>query len=226
LERITEKFCTKCRIKKLLEEFYIRKKHSRDGLRSQCKKCIRIQKKAAHQKVNNREKEREYSRRWSSNNKEKVKERSARSYVKNKEKINERSKKWKIKNYDKRRESRRQQNKNITPKSKLNINISSGIRKSLKGNKKNYHWENLVGYTINDLKNHLGKSFLLGMTWENYGLWHIDHEIPISAFNFEKPEHLDFKKCWGLKNLRPMWAKENLSKYNKLDRPFQPSLKM
>jgi hypothetical protein len=27
-----------------------------------------------------------------------------------------------------------------------------------------------------------------------------------------KPEHRDFKRCWALKNLQPMWEKENLEK--------------
>ena len=65
-----------------------------------------------------------------------------------------------------------------------------------------------------------------GMTWETHGKygWHIDHKIPISAFNFESPKDLDFKKCWALINLQPMWAKENIRKGAKVEKPFQPSL--
>lgn len=44
-----------------------------------------------------------------------------------------------------------------------------------------------------------------------YG-WHIDHKLPVASFNFDSPEHLDFKKCWALENLQPLWAKENISK--------------
>jgi len=53
--------------------------------------------------------------------------------------------------------------------------------------------------------------------------WHIDHIIPVSAFNFTKPEHIDFNKCWALSNLQPLWAEENLSKHKKLKEAFQPS---
>ena len=56
------------------------------------------------------------------------------------------------------------------------------------------------------------------------GEWHIDHIIPKSVFNFTKPEHEDFKRCWALKNLQPLWAEENISKFNKLDKHFQPTL--
>jgi hypothetical protein len=62
------------------------------------------------------------------------------------------------------------------------------------------------------------------MTWENYGDWHIDHKIPVSAFNFSKASDIDFKRCWKLSNLQPLWAAQNVSKGNKLERPFQPSL--
>ena len=71
---------------------------------------------------------------------------------------------------------------------------------------------------------HIEKKFVSGMSWSNYGRWHIDHIKPISKFNFVKPEDEDFKRCWALKNLQPLWAEENLSKHNKLEKPIQPSL--
>ena len=47
-----------------------------------------------------------------------------------------------------------------------------------------------------------------------------------SAFNFSKPEHIDFKRCWSLENLRLLPAMENIKKHNKLFKPFQPALKI
>jgi hypothetical protein len=113
-----------------------------------------------------------------------------------------------------------------TAKGRLKCNISTAIGVSLHGNKAGRHWEMLVGYTVNDLKQHLEKQFLPGMTWDNYGKWHIDHRIPISAFNFETAEDIDFRQCWALRNLRPLWAADNIRKLNKLDKPFQPSFAM
>ncbi|GAI73524.1 unnamed protein product, partial [marine sediment metagenome] len=40
---------------------------------------------------------------------------------------------------------------------------------------------------------------------------HIDHIIPKSAFNFTKPEHTDFKRCWALDNLRLLPVQPALS---------------
>lgn len=111
-------------------------------------------------------------------------------------------------------------------KFKLNKNISRAIQRSLKEGKGAKSWKDLVSYTIDDLKKHIKKRFTTGMTWEKFlnGEIHIDHKIPISAFNFTKPEHRDFKRCWALKNLQPMWAKDNLKKGMNLIKHFQPSL--
>ena len=113
-----------------------------------------------------------------------------------------------------------------SPKGRLSHTMGSCIYSSLqKGIKSGRHWENLVGYTINELKQFLERRFKVGMTWENYGKeWHIDHVMPISAFNYEKAEDYDFKRCWRLENLQPMWVVENMKKGNKLEQPFQPSL--
>lgn len=98
---------------------------------------------------------------------------------------------------------------------KINRNISNAIGRSLKGNKNGCHWENIIGYKLKELKKHLEKLFMEGMTFENYGKWHIDHIVPISLFKFESFNDLAFKECWGLANLQPLWAKDNISKGNR-----------
>ena len=63
------------------------------------------------------------------------------------------------------------------------------------------------------------------MTWDNYGkVWHIDHKIPLAVFNYTRPEDIDFKLCWSLKNIAPLGAIENMKKGAKIEKPFQPSL--
>jgi hypothetical protein len=42
--------------------------------------------------------------------------------------------------------------------------------------------------------------------------WHIDHIIPKSAFAYESPDDPEFKACWTLTNLRPLWKKANQDK--------------
>jgi hypothetical protein len=101
------------------------------------------------------------------------------------------------------------------PMFRLNNCVSSSIRHSLRGKKRRRHWETLVGYTLQELKEHLEQQFQPGMTWKNYGKWHIDHIIPLSWWEFEKPEDREFKQAWALCNLRPLWAAENIQKSNR-----------
>jgi len=104
------------------------------------------------------------------------------------------------------------------PTYRLKYLIKSAIWKSLRsGNGKGRRkWESLVGFTVEELKAHLESKFELGMSWDNAGEWHIDHIMPVSRFNFESPDDMDFKLCWALDNLQPMWGWENMSKGNRV----------
>jgi hypothetical protein len=114
-------------------------------------------------------------------------------------------------------------NKN-KPFVKLNMLMSTSIWMALHREKAGRKWEKLVGYNAAELKAHLEKKFKKGMSWENHGFWHIDHIIPKAAFNYETAEDVDFKRCWSLKNLQPLWATDNIKKRDKLTSPFQPAL--
>ena len=98
----------------------------------------------------------------------------------------------------------------------IDTNISRAVRNGLAG-KGRRRWEDLVGYTAAQLKEHLERQFARGMGWHNYGRgagrWHIDHIVPQSAFTFSAPEDPDFKACWALTNLRPLWGSENIRKH-------------
>jgi len=108
----------------------------------------------------------------------------------------------------------------------LKNRMRSLIYSSLRGNKNGHSLQELTGYTVEDLRQHIGKQFKDGMSWRRFldGEIHIDHKIPVSVFNFSSPKHIDFKRCWALSNLQPLWAADNISKYDKLEKPFQPSM--
>jgi hypothetical protein len=142
-------------------------------------------------------------------------------YQENKEHRKEYLKEYREKNIDRIRENKRvyQKHKRHTdPIYKLISNFRTAIYIVLKENKldKYSNYFNMVGYTALNLKEHLEKQFNNGMSWENYGEWHIDHIKPISSFIFEGSEDEEFKKCWSLDNLQPMWGLENIKKSNKL----------
>jgi hypothetical protein len=176
-----------------------------------------------------------YRKKYNATHKEKRAIDRKRYYAKNKERIIEKqkeyrkhSKNWlkdchKIKKNNKRNERRRTDISYV-----INCRMSYMVYDSLRQNKNGRKWEELVGYNLGQLKRHLEKQFKKGMTWENIlkGEIHIDHKIPVSVFNITSYDCIDFKRCWALSNLQPMWAIDNLKKSNKLDKPFQPALQI
>lgn len=108
---------------------------------------------------------------------------------------------------------------------RLNSNFSSLLARTLKKYTQSkvvkgfQHWEDLVGYTLNDLINHLESQFYkdYNMSWDNYGTyWHVDHIIARSLFTVNELGDEEFKKCWDLTNLQPLYGPDNLKKSNKL----------
>jgi hypothetical protein len=98
---------------------------------------------------------------------------------------------------------------------KIAHNLRSRIRNGLKGINKSDTTIRLVGCSIKFLKNYLKRRFKPGMSWNNYGKWHIDHIRPCASFNLSKAS--EQKKCFHYKNLQPLWAEENLSKNDKYE---------
>ena len=81
---------------------------------------------------------------------------------------------------------------------------------ALKGVRKDGKLFSRLKYTAEDLVMHLESNFQDGMSWSNYGKWHIDHIKPCALFDLTK--ELEFEECWSLKNLQPLWAVENMKK--------------
>lgn len=68
----------------------------------------------------------------------------------------------------------------------------------------------LIGCSIKHLRAHLEQQFTDGMSWDNYGDWHIDHIKPCAAFDLADPEQQ--RECFHYTNLQPLWAVDNLRK--------------
>lgn len=212
------KLCSKCKTPK--DESCFDKDTTRiDGLRSWCKECRKVKwfdnreenltkKRSAYKK--NRKKNLLYARDYAVSHKVELKE--------------------KRREYESRPEVRKgiraywNSRRSAEPMLRLNASMRAAVYHSIKTDKGGESWQALVGYTIEQLKAHLEKQFLPGMTWENYGEWEIDHETPLVAHNFTSRNHIDFRRAWSLKNLRPLWAFENRSKGGRLEKPFQPAL--
>lgn len=83
----------------------------------------------------------------------------------------------------------------------------------------------LIGCSIEFLKQHLESKFKNGMGWHNYGHgWHIDHIVPLSSFNLLDSNQL--ATACHYTNLQPMWAVENLQKSDRITENRQLCLPM
>ncbi len=238
---VEKKRCSMCGETKPLEDFSPNTKCS-SGRRSECKVCLT--KSRGLDRAANVKRYREKEAGWRAANPEMLARKRARQralYAANREKAIEKTRKWQDANKGKNIETRRLWRKNNpekvhaqlkrsnkklrgTVRGNLEHRMSNYIRQSLQGKKERKSWKTLVDFSFDQLKKHLEKKFLPGMSWENRNLWHVDHIIPVTAFNYSRPEHIDFKRCWSLENLQPLWKIDNIKKGNKLLRPFQPTL--
>jgi septum formation topological specificity factor MinE len=85
--------------------------------------------------------------------------------------------------------------------------MGNRVVKQLALGKKPACTEKWQGCTADQLKAYLESLFLEGMTWENYGEWHVDHIRPVCSFSSEEWEQINHYT-----NLQPLWAEDNYSK--------------
>jgi hypothetical protein len=197
---MTTKICSKCKVEKSVCEFP-KSKRSKDGLLYCCKECNSNRGKTYRK--NNPEKVKKRSELWAKSNPEKVREKEKRYIIKNKEK------------HLKRRREYEKKRKSNDIAFKLKSNYSSLLSRVFKnyGVKKPKKTIELLGCEIHFFKEYIGKKLKDGMTFENYGKWHIDHIIPLSSAGDDLNKLKDL--CYYT-NLQPLWAIDNIRKSNKI----------
>jgi hypothetical protein len=99
---------------------------------------------------------------------------------------------------------------------RLSTLIRTRLRTAISNSYRKSKTSELLGCSIQQLKEHLEKQFKPGMNWKNNNVhgWHIDHKIPVSKFDLRKKE--EQKKCFHYTNLQPLWCKDNLIKGSKV----------
>jgi hypothetical protein len=229
------KLCICCKKMKNIGEFH-KNKSKKDGLQDNCKECRKLRanqnkeylkkyKKIWYQKnideviqrVNLR-----YSLKKDDINqkrreiyngdeliRDKIRQQHKIYYKNNKELFYKKSKIWRENNKDVRNEiSKRHYNKY-----KILMICRRLIKRTIKylGTKKESTTIEMLGYSPSLFKEYIESKFTEGMTWDNYGEWHVDHIRPISSFNkTDNPKDVN-----ALENLQPLWKFDNLSKGSK-----------
>ena len=102
----------------------------------------------------------------------------------------------------------------------LRIKVASRMRRMLIGcgGKSRRRTEELLGYSAEQLVTHLQRQFTKGMTWGALlrGEIEVDHIIPVAKFRVVSHDDPEFRACWALSNLRPMWTLDNRKKSHKV----------
>lgn len=210
------KSCSICKKDKPLSDYT---KAGKGKYRPCCKICYKErygekEKLAAQRSYQNNKEERDdRNKQWRKNNKEQSKKIYKKSYEKNKDSILEKQKEIRknnpayYANYARNRENR-------DIHFKVARRLRNRIYSLMKGNKSRHTLE-LLGCSLEELKLHLESQFTEGMTWDNYGEWHIDHKKPCAAFDLALEE--EQRKCFHYTNLQPLWKLDNLRKGDKYE---------
>lgn len=207
------KICAKCRVSKLVAEFGVRRGiDKRDGkyyetLEPRCNPCRNAIQRERYGKSPNSRRVYEQTTAVQAYRKE-YKHRPHR--IERTRALAQRPEKKAA------RAKRVRERRAADPRFRLDGRITCQIYSALRSRKAGRKWETLVGYTIDELVQHLESLFRDGMTWENSEQWEVDHIIPKSNFKYLSEADEAFKDCWSLANLQPLWKSDNRRKNNRI----------
>jgi hypothetical protein len=220
------KKCNKCNSEKEINEFYT----CNGKPNSICKICKNIQSKKYRE--DNKNYYIEYNKKYNEENKETLTEYRKEFYKKyNKDGEHHERRKLTIqKNIDVvKKNQKKYRDGNKEKLQKYHIEYAKENKEKLNNYKKEYSKKNphikawittlnnslkrlnkvkesktieMLGYSAVELKQHIESLFTEGMSWDNYGEWHIDHIKPLSSF----PKDTPIKVVNSLSNLQPLWA--------------------
>ena len=192
----TVKFCKDCNFTKPLSDFY-KTETGVKGVSTRCKPCHNTKSKKYNKE--HPDQRLETGRRFYANHPERCHETSRRWSAENKN--------WKAAYIRRQRE----ENPQLLIRTSVGNMVRYGLRKRAagKGGKSVF---SVLPYSLEELMAHLEGLFQPGMTWKNYGEWHIDHIKPNCSFSYSSTDDPEFTECWKLSNLQPLWKNENLSK--------------
>lgn len=221
------KNCIRCNLNLDISCFSVDKQKT-SGFRPECKNCTNlfqrkrrieryeyIHKKEKEYRLANRDKINEWKRQDAIKNPDKVRGWAKKSYHKCKNKPERIASAKAL--YDSTREKR-----NIYYKDKyhnnleykLQLNMRRRMHKLVKRKEKGGSAVKDLGCTYEEFIIYISNKFETGMTWDNYGKWHLDHIYPLSKVDLTDRDQ--FLKVAHYTNYQPLWAKDNIIKSDKL----------
>jgi hypothetical protein len=196
------KLCSKCNEEFPLSiEFFQKHSKTKSGFGSYCKSC-----------------QKKYRREYFEQNREKSRQQVKNHYHNNIDQKRQWYRDWYKKNQKKVQAGQtilRRNKRRNNLQYRLACNLRNRLNKALKNITKSESTKKLLGCTMEELKTHLQNQFSTGMSWDNYGKWHIDHIRPCASFDLSDPEQVN--QCFHYSNLQPLWAIDNFKKSDSWD---------
>lgn len=205
------KCCTGCGQQKPVDQFGAH----RGGLRPKCKPCHNAENKAWRNA--NPGSSAASTDNWRRRNMDKARAKQKRWEAANPGRMAEHAKSYRIRHPDRMKETYAKaiERRRGIPAALIHNTVGGALRQQLKSMKGKSKTFDILGYTLRELMDHLERQFLKGMNWQNFGEWHIDHVLPLSSFKITSLDDPELRVVWGLPNLRPLWAVDNLKKRDK-----------
>lgn len=108
-------------------------------------------------------------------------------------------------------------------KAKMRCRISKAFRRAGESPEAGKSKLEYLGCTPKELRAYIQAMFKKGMSWDNASEWHIDHVIPIAAFDLSLES--ERTKAFHYTNLQPLWAEDNIKKGDSIpQKAHQPLL--
>lgn len=208
------KKCGRCgEIKPVSAEHFGKSVKTKDGFKHVCKECraaeyqktrdIRMKQVRDYYRAN-KSKQLETTKRYKQVNRQWYLDYGRKYYKDNAEQVKATSKKNAYSRIEK------------DPAFKLLVRCRTRIYKALKGYEKPAHTAHLIGCSIDQLVAHLEGEFQFGMSWANYGKWHVDHIRPCASYDFTDTQQV--LECFHYTDLQPLWAEDNIRKSDRYEK--------
>jgi hypothetical protein len=172
------------------------------GLRPRCKDCDSRAAKRYHER--NRERRIANTRAWQKANPERCRQLRAESNKRCQPRIRAYYREW-------------LSNPRNRLSNQLRVRLAGAIRGQIERQKKPSARRRKsgsavrdLGCTMEELMLHLERQFKQGMSWDNYGRWHVDHIKPLASFDLL--DRVELLQAVHFTNLQPLWASENFVK--------------
>jgi hypothetical protein len=182
----------------------------------------RARKRLASATPEQREKQRAYHRKYKptyrAEKAEQLRAQAREYYLQNRDKIIRYGKEYRKKNQSVSA-VRTRMKRATDPQYAIAGRLRCRVRNALVGSgaKKSARTFELVGCSPRELMAWLESQFVQGMGWHNRSLWHVDHIVPLNAFDLSCVEQQ--RVAFHYTNLRPLWAAENVAKRDRIPVP-------